>query len=161
MKKTQNDFFKVFIEIPQGHDIKGFDVRKGKVSFDKKAKAPIERIKTIEDILNDHEIDIDDFEKECEDLPEDEKAYKLIKLLCKSLNKGWVPDWDNSDEIKFYPWFDMRGGSSGFRFGGCDSRASLSNVGSRLCFKNRKTAKYAGKQFTELYEKFLVIQNQQ
>ena len=145
------------IEIPEGYEVKDFDKDTGKVSFQEKPKSPIERINTVEDILNDHKIDINDFETECSDIPEDEKAYKLIKLLSKSLNEGWEPDWDNSNETKYVPWFEM-GGSSGFRFDGCGDWDSHSDVGSRLCFKSRKLAEYAGKQFTELYKKFMIIQ---
>lgn len=33
--------------------------------------------------------------------------YKLI-IIAEALNEGWKPNWQDSDECKYYPWFDMR-----------------------------------------------------
>lgn len=32
--------------------------------------------------------------------------YKLI-IIAEALNEGWKPNWQDSDEYKYYPWFDM------------------------------------------------------
>lgn len=32
--------------------------------------------------------------------------YKLI-VIAEALNEGWKPNWQDSDEYKYYPWFDM------------------------------------------------------
>lgn len=125
----------------------------GKASFE---KSPMEQIKTIDDILQAHGITREQFENTTVGLTEDEKAYKLIKMLVETLNQGWVPNWDDNNECKYYPWFYMS--SSGFRFGGADGRwSSRSYVGSRLAFKSSELAEYAGKQFTELYKQFMII----
>lgn len=115
-----------------------------------------DRIKTIDDVLADHGLTRPVFDKRCEHLTDDEKAYRLLKLITQSLNEGWSPDWNDTDQWKYYPWFYM-GGSSGFRY--CDyvSRDSVSDVGSRLCFISRELAIYAGQQFTEVYKQFMLI----
>ena len=84
--------------------------------------------------------------------------YKLV-IIAEALNEGWKPNWDNWDEIKYHPWFDMEGSSSGsgFAFGGYGSWVADSYVGSRLCFKSRELAEYAGKQFTEIYKEYMTI----
>jgi hypothetical protein len=87
---------------------------------------------------------------------QDEIAYRILKMLAKSLNQGWVPDWSNHNEYKYYPYFEL-GGSSGFRFHGYGLWRSHSLVGSRLCFKTRELAEHAGKHFTDVYRKFMVI----
>ncbi|WP_271730210.1 hypothetical protein, partial [Aquimarina algiphila] len=74
----------------------------------------------------------------------------------KSLNEGWLPDWDNGEYDKYYPWFKMS--SSGFRYDGYGLRVSGSAVGSRLCFKSSELARYAGEQFTDVYRKFMIIE---
>ena len=89
-------------------------------------------------------------------IPEHFKYQFIAELLCKSLNEDWTPDWDNSNEYKYYPWFKM--GSSGFRFGDCDGWDAVSGVGSRLCFKSRKLAEYAGEQFEDVYKQFMITQ---
>ena len=84
--------------------------------------------------------------------------YKLV-IIAEAVNEGWKPNWDNWDERKYYPWFDLEGSSSGagFSYDDCDVWYSHSNVGSRLCFKNRDLAKYAGQQFESIYKEFMTI----
>ena len=79
-------------------------------------------------------------------------AHSKLVIITEALNDGWKPDWTNDDEWKYYPWFDLSSGS-GLRYYGCDYLFSSSPVGSRLCFKSRELAEYAGKQFINLYEK--------
>lgn len=78
-----------------------------------------------------------------------------IELLSKVLNEGWKPDWNNGSEQKFYPWFEWKQGAFGFSFSDCVYDCQLSRVGSRLCFKTRTLAEYAGQQFTKEYNEFL------
>lgn len=86
----------------------------------------------------------------------DEGAYKQLKLIVEALNEGWTPDWNNTNQRKWYPWFDMRAGF-GFSYSGCDCWCAYSCVGSRLCFHSEELAVYAGKQFVDLYKDFLTI----
>ena len=44
----------------------------------------------------------------------------------------------------------------GFAYGHFDCWLTLSPVGSRLCFETREQAKYAGKQFEDLYKDYFV-----
>ena len=87
-------------------------------------------------------------------LPKDTIAYEKIKVIVKALNGEWVPNWKDSNEYKYYPYFRM----SPFGFGavGCDRWGTVSLAGSRLCFKNRELAEYAGKQFEDIYKNFIV-----
>lgn len=83
--------------------------------------------------------------------------YYKLTVVCAALNEEanngnkWLPDWNNYNQYKYYPWFDMRAGS-GFAFGGCDYDRTDPGVGGRLCYINRDVAAYAGKQFIELYK---------
>ena len=80
--------------------------------------------------------------------------YKLM-VITKALNEGWEPNWNDSNEWKYYPWFSM-GGSRGFSYYGCDG-LSGSYVGARLCFKSHELAEYAGAQFKELYKEYFTL----
>lgn len=35
----------------------------------------------------------------------DEIAYRKLKTIAEALNEGWRPDWANSNENKYWPWF--------------------------------------------------------
>lgn len=124
----------------------------GKEIFQKK---PIERIKTVEDILGEYNISIEQFNLANKDLSKDEKAYKILKMLANILNEGWEPNWDNNNEYKYFPYFNMS--SSGFRVDGCDHWATFSSVCSRLCFKSSELAKYAGTQFEDIYKDLFIF----
>ena len=87
---------------------------------------------------------------------DDEINYRKIKTITKVLNEGWMPDWSNTDQKKWFPWLYMS--SSGFVFSGAYYSCSdmPAGLGSRLCFKSRELAEYAGKQFTKLYLDFIL-----
>jgi predicted flap endonuclease-1-like 5' DNA nuclease len=89
----------------------------------------------------------------------DEIAYRKLKTITKALNEVWLPDWTNRDEYKYWPWFTYYGASAGFASAYTSIAASYAaaHVGSRLCFKSRELAEYAGKQFIDIYNEYLFI----
>jgi hypothetical protein len=119
-----------------------------------------EKIKNFDDVLNHHNIQKEDFEKKVENLTADEKAYQQIKLIASALNEGWVPDWQNDDQWKYYPWFYMDDSSAPGRFSfyGSGTLGSGSGVGSRLCFKSEELSDYAAEQFTDIYREYFVVE---
>lgn len=147
------------INIPEGFKIKSFNQSTGEINFEPLPKDIKERIKSFEDVLKEKNMTLEDFNELNEDLEPDEVAYRKIKLIAKVLNEGWTPDWSNSNEYKYYPWFKM-GSPSGvwFSYFDYDVWSARSTVGSRLCFKSRELAEYAGKQFESLYKDYFVIE---
>lgn len=83
--------------------------------------------------------------------------YKLI-VIAEALNEGWKPNWQDSDEYKYYPWFDMSNpagvGSSLTYF---TASSTYAHFGSRLCLKNRELAIYFGQTFTDLFNDSLLL----
>lgn len=117
-----------------------------------------ERIKTYEDACNEMGIPI--APPRISDMRDDELAYYKLKVITKALNEGWKPDWANTDERKYYPYFKIA--NPGARCGLADSHSayaratSYSHHGVRLAFKSRELADYAGEQFKHIYEDFLL-----
>lgn len=145
------------IKIPDGFEVESFNKESGEIRFKEKPKKVTDRIKTIQDILKDNKWSEESFEEFTDQMHPDEKAYILLKLLAKSLNEGWTPDWNNGKWDKWYPWFYLDGGWSGFLFNDSVNRDSISHVGSRLCFKSKELSDYAATQFIELYKQFMTI----
>lgn len=91
-------------------------------------------------------------------------AFAKLILIARVLNEGWQPDWNNDDEAKYYPWFDMEtypdrvGSGVGFSFHVSYYGGSGTNVGSRLCFKSRDLAKFAGETFLSVYREMMAIE---
>ena len=117
----------------------------------------------------------------CEDII----AFLKIRIIVAALNEGWEPQF-TEDEYRWYPWFyfytnkeieDMsdeqraelcrcvgRSHHNANAYGGlsCASASgafsfSYSNRGARLAFKTEELAKYAGKQFIEIYRDFIIF----
>lgn len=100
----------------------------------------------------------------------DEIARRKLETITEALNEGWRPDWNNTDEPKYYPWFYIRphegknaeskpnGAVAGLSFASTPYAASVTPtvIGSRLCFHERRTAAYAGDTFRDLYAQVLV-----
>lgn len=82
--------------------------------------------------------------------------YKLV-IIAESLNEGWVPNWLDYNEYKYYPWFEMKKSGAGFSAVCYHSWADDSVIGSRLVFKSRDLAEYAGKQFIKLYNSYMML----
>lgn len=146
------------INIPEGFKIKQFDEKTGEVSFEPIPKDIKELIKTFDDVLKHHNITLTEWSHRINNLLPDEVAYIQLKLIAQALNEGWTPDWTNSNDSKYYPWFDM--GSASDVGVSCSNYVfwnSVSIGGSRLCFKSRELAKYAGNQFIELYKAYFTV----
>lgn len=96
----------------------------------------------------------------------DEVAYKRLKVITRAINtdpiskETWEPNWNNSKEWKYFPWFEIKASKDkpagfGFSYAGYAGWSADTNCGSRLCFKSSELAMYAGKQFEAIYNDFL------
>ena len=93
------------VEIPDGYEIDVIHSTIFKTAF-KPIKTPInyDNIKTYDDILN---LAINN-DNAAYVLGHSDKIDAINKLLitAKVLNDGWVPDWNNPKEAKYYIYFD-------------------------------------------------------
>ena len=113
---------------------------------------------------------MDETRMESHGFRQDEIARRKLETITEALNEGWKPNWADTNEYKYYPWFqievskvktedgDTYGAGAGLSDAFASGAVSISNsdVGSRLCFHNRETARYAGYTFTDLYAQILI-----
>ena len=113
-------------------------------------------------------------------MTEDFIAYLKLRIIVAALNEGWEPQF-TTDEYRYFPWFylytkeeydqmdeeqkgrcvlrsgDYTYSSHGFVY--CyayyDALYSGSHNGSRLAFRTRELAAYAGRQFIEEWADFV------
>lgn len=139
------------------------EIRKVYADADKSGKVLMEKLYG-KIVLGDIRERVVSFETACAELPHyvketdtpaDEVAYRKLKVITAALNEGWTPDWNDTSENKYYPWFAFRGGRFVFSGVGYYYDCTDSDLGSRLCFRSRELAEYAGKQFEDLYNQFL------
>ena len=118
---------------------------------------------------------------DCEDI-KDVIAYHKLHIIAAALNEGWKPKF-TKDEYRYYPFYCFytkqeydnlsdrdketcravgRASNNAVAYDGLfwayeDTGFSSPYTahGSRLAFKNRKLAEYAGKQFIDIYKDFV------
>ena len=87
-------------------------------------------------------------------------ALNKLFTLAEAWNKedGFVPDFSDWEQDKFFPWFMYNKDAAVFVFAGTDYTPSnaFANFGSRICFKSSARAAQFGKQFADLYNKFFL-----
>lgn len=141
------------------------------VALNKRAEAGDE---TAGDLLADYESNRDNIS--CKEM----LACMKLFIIVAALNEGWEPKF-TEDEYRYFPWFYfytkeeydklddeekgrcvLRSGvgtSSSYGFVYCNAYygASSSDTynGSRLAFRTRELAAYAGRQFTEEWADFM------
>lgn len=107
-------------------------------------------------------------------------AYLKLRIIAAALNEGWKPEF-TEDEWRYFPWFYLytqkeidemseedkhrvvyRSYSNANAYGGVadananyDSSSANASIGSRLAFKSRELAEYAGKQFIEIWADYV------
>ena len=112
-------------------------------------------IKTIEDACAALGIEPISFLDGIKNLTPDTNAYEQLKVVVRALNGGEHMDYKDEDEYKYFPYFNSVGSASGFSFDDYFYELTHSSVGSRLAYKSREIAEYAGKQFIGLYDQHI------
>ena len=118
----------------------------------------MESIQTVEDACNATGMPTT---PEFSEVPEELRAYlKAVYeavVITKALVGDWKPDWNDWQQRKWFPWFDMQS-SGAFVFGDTYYDYSAANAGnaSRLCFPTEELAEYAGRQFTDVYSRIIL-----
>lgn len=123
-----------------------------------------DRVKTYEDACKVLGVEpINEQNAKAQGFRSDEIARRKLETIAAALNEGWKPDWNNTDQYKYYPYFYIQenayhGARAGLSFADTHNAASYTtaHVGSRLCFYASRLARYAGNQFTDLYEQILI-----
>lgn len=123
-----------------------------------------DRVKTYEDACKVLGVEpINEQNAKAQGFRSEEIARRKLETIAAALNEGWKPDWNNTDQYKYYPYFyiqeNAKGkGSAGLSCAPTHDTASLTaaHFGSRLCFYASRLARYAGNQFTDLYEQILI-----
>ena len=84
-------------------------------------------------------------------------ALNELFTIAQAWNKedGFVPDFSDWKQDKWFPWFVYDKDAAGFVFAAAHAAPAYADAhfGSRLCFKSSARAAQFGKQFADLYNK--------
>lgn len=82
-------------------------------------------------------------------------ALNELFTIAQAWNKedGFVPDFSDKEQDKWFPWFEYNRDTAGFVFASASRTPShaYAYIGSLLCFKSSARAAQFGKQFVDLY----------
>lgn len=88
-------------------------------------------------------------------------ALEMLFVIAQAWNKedGFVPDFSNESQKKYFPWFNYDKDAAGFVCENANWATTNANahVGSRLCFATHERAFDFGKKFESLYNDFLLL----
>lgn len=171
---------KIEIEVPNGK--KPEWVNGVLTLVDEKPQNVMERVKTFKDACNELGIEHDKWVQDKKDLglEADVIAYLKLRIIAAALNEGWKPQF-TTDEYRYFPWFYLytqseidemseeeksrvvyRSYINASAVGGVayastysGSSNTYTSVGSRLAFKTRELAEYAGRQFVEIWADYV------
>ena len=114
----------------------------------------MKQIESFEESLQKTGLPVVDYSNHPEKLREYfERQYQAV-VVTEAINDGWVADYNDPTQKKWFPVFVADSSSpSGFVFlcSGCTCSDASAGDASRLCFKSKADADYAGKTFTEIY----------
>ena len=81
--------------------------------------------------------------------------HQLAIIIIKALNEGWIGDWGNSNEYKYFIWWNMD--KKALSYDRCDYWGSYSLTSARLCLKNKELCKYIGgsENFIPVFKSFM------
>lgn len=91
------------------------------------------KISPMQKVYEYHNTTEEEFNELYKNLPKHIKANEKEFMIVAFYNKEWKPDFQNSNEKKWYAWFYM----DDFRLGDWDYCCSVSSVPARALFKNK------------------------
>ena len=89
-------------------------------------------------------------------------AYHKLIIIIRALNllpngKCWVPDFNKLHESKYRIWWNIIDNKLSFANTSNSTSSTSAYFGSRLLFRSRPLAEYCAKQFKDLWQDYLII----
>ena len=82
-------------------------------------------------------------------------AFEKLKVCTRAYNPDWKFNAYDTNQLKYYPWFEVLSSGFGFSVTYYYYDYSFTTVGSRLCFESAEKATHAGRTFLKLFEDFI------
>lgn len=115
----------------------------------------LERIQSYEDICfetGDRVLTLEDFPIKN---AKRQLAYHKLMVISEFLNEGWIPDFKNRNQYKYFPWFQKQSNGSWMLRSSALVYGGGAGLGFGLYYKDEKIALFAGKTFLDIYLDYL------
>lgn len=92
-----------------------------------------DRVKTYEDACKVLGVEpINEQNAKAQGFRSDEIARRKLETIAAALNEGWKPDWNNTDQYKYYPYFYIQENAKGKGSAGLSYAYTLTRLRLRL-----------------------------
>lgn len=112
-------------------------------------KPLIETLFNWQDILNFNnlkEVDVLPWNKPNTPEKVSQNGFAKLQLIKKTFNEGWIADFNNSNQYKYYTWYEKKKNNwSVYCVGVCDARSN--SVGFGLFSKSKEIENHINKYF--------------
>ena len=142
---------KVTIQVPEGYEIDKENSTFEEIRFKEKKKCIKDRVKSFIDICSILGKCESSFNHEDKNV----SAYMKIKAVAEVFNEDWYPDFSNSSEYKYAPYFELKNESQVLFF--VVDWVSGTAVPAPLFFKSEDLARYAAETFEDIYKDLIAI----
>ena len=105
----------------------------------------------LEKVFNFNKTTEEQFNKKWEGFEEHEKYGALERLIVNFYNKGEKPNWENTKQYKYYPYFIMY--KDDFRYYSYHYDSTHSRVSSRLSYLRKEDMLEAVELYLDIYKK--------
>jgi hypothetical protein len=119
------------------------------ITLTKEQLKQIENQNPMQKVYDYHNTTEEEFDKLYKNVSDFAKAQEIESMIVNFYNKGEQPDWDNSNQYKYYPYFYL---GSNFSYSSYYSWGSGSDVSARLCFLRKEDLLEAVEVYKEQYE---------
>ena len=103
----------------------------------------------LQKVFDYHKTTEEEFNKLNGHLPSYLQGQILEAMMVEMYNKGEKPDWSNSNQNKYYPYFNM----SDFSYGAWHCHYAYSNVPASVCFLRNEDLLEAVELYIDIYKK--------
>ena len=89
-------------------------------------------------------------------------AYHKLIIIIRALNllpngKRWIPNFNDRYQYRYRIWWDIINNNLGYAYTANAPSTTITYIGLRLLFKSKPLAEYCAKQFKDLWQDYLII----
>lgn len=109
----------------------------------------------LDEVFKYHNTTQEAFDSLYKNIPKHVKAYELECMVVASYNKGWIPNFNDTSEYKWYAWLYL----DTFRLYTVNCYHSASGCSARVLFKNKKDLLEAVEKFENVFRESRMFNN--
>ncbi len=84
------------------------------------------------------------------------KTVAKFELLSEAINQGWKPDTLDTNQKKWFPYFEVSSSGLDFSYSRYSYDFANADAGFPFAFESQEKSDYAGRVFIALWEEFII-----